>query len=175
MFPHLASAKPEDPGGALFVPAQQHGGRIDTPRRQVLYLSSTPVGAVAEVFASLAAWTPQMFESPAGPGARRALGRYELADSARILDLDDAETLRALGLRPSEVVSPDRQVTQRWARSVVAQRRWDGARWWSFHDSRWYSYGLWDRRDLRLIGVDPLSLDHPAVVEAATVLRRSRG
>lgn len=140
----------------------------------MLYLSSAPAGAVAEVFATLASWTPAMLESPAGRGARRALAQYELADRAKILDLDDAEALLTLGLRPSDVVSPDREVTQRWARSVVAARRWAGVRWWSRHDSRWYSYGLWDRRELSVTSIEPLSLDHPAVIEAARILRRPR-
>ena len=138
----------------------------------MIYLSSAPAGAVAEVFAPLGSWSPRMFESPSTPRARRALGRYELGDRARILDLDDAETLRTLGLRPSEVVSADRAVTQRWAQAVVKQRRWDGVRWWSFHEPRWYSYGLWDRRHLTVIGVERLALDHSAVVEAATLLHR---
>lgn len=140
----------------------------------MIYLSSAPAGAVAEVFAPLGSWSARMFESPSTPRARRALGRYELGDRAPILDLDDADALRALGVRPSDVVTPDRAVTQRWAKRVVGKRRWDGVRWWSFYDSRWYSYGLWERRHLTVIGVEPLSLDHPAVVEAATVLRRSR-
>lgn len=168
-------ARPDEPGGALFARTHQGGGRIDVPGRSVLYLSSAPAGAVAEVFAPLASWTPQMFGSPAGPAARRALGRYGLADDANVLDLDDAESLRRLGLRPSEVVSSDRAVTQRWARTIAAQQRWDGVRWWSYYDPRWYSYGLWDRRHLTVTSVEPLSLEHPAVVEAAIVLRRPRG
>lgn len=155
------------------MPAQQGGGRVDVPGRAVLYLSSAAAGAVAEVFATLGSWTPQMFESQARPRARRALARYELAESARVLDLDDPVTLRELGLRPSEVVSPDRALTQRWA-TAVDDRRWAGVRWWSYHDSRWYSYGLWDRTQLLVNGVEPLSLHHPAVMEAATVLRRPR-
>ena len=115
-----------------------------------------------------------MFVSPTIPGAPRSIGRYKLADRAKILDLDDAEALRALGIRPSEVVTPDRAVTQRWARRVVDQQRWDGVRWWSFYDSHWYSYGLWERRHLKVLGVEPLSLDHPAVIEGATMLRRPR-
>ena len=140
----------------------------------VLYLSTSPVGAIVEVFASLAVWESKMFVSPTTPGATRSLGRYKLADRAKILDLDDVDALRALGLRPSEVVTPDRSVTQRWAKRVVEERRWDGVRWWSFHDSHWHSYGIWGRRHLSVLDVEPLSLDHPAVVEAATVLRRPR-
>lgn len=155
------------------MPAQQGAGRVDVPGRPVQYLSSAPAGAVAEVFAPLASWTARMFESPARPHARRALGRYELAERASVLDLDDPVMLRELGLRPSEVVSRDRAFTQRWA-GAIDKRRWAGVRWWSYYDSRWYSYGLWDRHYLTVAGVEPLSLDHPAVVEAATVLRRPR-
>lgn len=147
---------------------------MDVPGVRVLYLSSSPVGAIVEVFATLAVWEPRMFISPTLPGAPRSLGRYELSHDAKILDLDDAGALRRLGVRPSEVVSPDRTVTQRWARRVIDERRWDGVRWWSFHDSRWHSYGIWDRKDLRVLGVEPLSLQHPAVVDAATALRRPR-
>lgn len=129
---------------------------------------------MAEVFASLAVWEPKIFVSPTTPRAARSLGRYRLAADARILDLDDAKTLQALGVRPSEVVTADRAVTQRWAKRVVDERRWDGVRWWSFHDPSWYSYGVWERRHLAVIGVEPLGLDHPAVVEAATRLRRPR-
>lgn len=157
------------------MPAQQGGGRVDVPGRTVLYLSSAPAGAVAEVFAPLASWLPQMFVSPTQPRARRSLARYELAESAEVLDLDDAAALGSLGLRPSEVVSSDRTVTQRWAGAIAGQRRWEGVRWWSYYDPRWYSYGLWDRRHLTVTGVEPLSLDHPAVVEAATALRRPLG
>ena len=115
-----------------------------------------------------------MFVSPTTPGATRSLGRYNLADGAKILDLDDVDALRALGLRPSEVVTPDRSVTQRWAKRVFDERRWDGVRWWSYYDARWYSYALWDRRELSVISVELLSLEHVAVAEAANVLRRQR-
>ncbi len=148
---------------------------MDVPGRRVLYLSSSPAGAVAEVFAPLATWTPTMFASPARPVARRALGRYELPSDASVLDLDDATVLRDLGLRPSAVVSMDRAVTQDWARTIAAQRRWAGVRWWSRYDSRWHSYGLWDSGQLKVTGVEQLSLEHPAVIEAATVLRPGRG
>ena len=174
VFPYLAGAKTDEPGGALFVRQPQGTGRVDLPGLRVLYLSSSPAGAIAEVFAPLAVWEPRMFTSPTLPQAPRSLGRYELAADAKILDLDDPEALRALGLRPSEVVTPDRAVTQRWAKRVVDERRWDGVRWWSFYDARWYSYGLWERRHLTLLGVEPLSLGHAAVVEAARLLRRPR-
>ena len=51
------------------MPGRQGGGRVDVPGRTVLYLSSTPAGAVAEVFAPLASWLPQMLGNiPFMPG-----------------------------------------------------------------------------------------------------------
>lgn len=140
----------------------------------MLYLSSAGAGAVAEAFGRLAGWSALMLRVPGLPGATRVVARYELAERARVLDLDDVHSLTELGIRPSDVVTRDRTVTQAWALRAFGKKRWVGLRWWSYYDPRWYSYGLWDRRHLTVAGIEPLSLDHPAVVEAATVLRRPR-
>lgn len=115
-----------------------------------------------------------MLETPSLERGHRALGTYELPDRAGVLDLDDPDALKRLGLRPSDVVTRDRLVTQRWALAAYRDHRWIGVRWWSYYDPRWYSYGLWDRRYLTVTGVEPLTLEHPAVLEAATVLPRAR-
>lgn len=141
----------------------------------MLYLSDAAAGAVAEGFGRLTPWTGLMLRAPGMPGAVRVVARYELGDSARVLDLDDPASLADLGIRPSEVVTRDRGVTQAWARKAFATKRWAGVRWWSYYDPRWFAYGLWDRRELKVAGIEPLSLDHPAIVQAAGVLRRARG
>ncbi len=157
------------------MPRPTGAGRIDSPGSySVLYLSSAPAGAVAEAFGGVPLWTAAMLETPSLERGRRALASYELPDRAGVLDLDDPDALKRLGLRPSDIVTRDRAVTQRWALAAYREHRWIGVRWWSYYDPRWYSYGLWDRRHLTVTGVEPLSLDHPAVVDAATVLRRSR-
>lgn len=158
------------------MPRSSGRGRIDAPGRyDVLYLSDAAAGAVAEGFGRLTPWSELMLRVPGMPGAARVVARYALADRAPVLDLDDAAALSALGIRPSEVVTRDRSVTQSWARRAFETKRWAGVRWWSYYDPRWYAYGLWDRRDLTVVGVEKLSLEHPAVVEAATILRRPRG
>lgn len=157
------------------MPRPSGRGRIDSPGHyDVLYLSSAAAGAVAEAFGRLMPWTASMLRVPAMPDAARAIARCELADRARVLDLDDPDALKELGIRPSDVVTRDREVTQAWALRAFRQKRWIGVRWWSYYDPRWYAYGLWDRRQLTVGGVEPLSLDHPAVIEAATILRRPR-
>jgi hypothetical protein len=157
------------------VPRPSGRGRVDSPGLyDVLYLSSAAAGAIAEAFGRLVPWTASMLRVPAMPNADRAIARFELAEGAHVLDLDDVDSLRELGIRPSDVVTRDREVTQAWALRAFRLKRWIGVRWWSYYDPRWYAYGLWDRRQLTVNGVEPLSLDHPAVVEAATVLRRPR-
>jgi len=175
VFPWLATAQARASGHALFVPRPQGAGRIDNPGHyDALYLSSTAAGAVAEAFGNLKLWTPRMFVTPAVPGSVKALATYELPSEAPVLDLDDAGVLASLGLRPSQVVTRARDVTQPWALAIFQQRRWIGVRWWSYYDARWYSYGLWELRGLTVSAVVPLTLDHAAVVEAAQVLRRPR-
>jgi hypothetical protein len=105
----------------------------------------------------------------------RALAQYSLEDAAAVCDLDDAQRLVEMALRPSEVVTKDRAVTQRWALELYNSNRWAGARWWSYYDPRWGSFGLWDVRALRVTGVTVLDdLDQPDVAAAADVLNRRR-
>jgi hypothetical protein len=173
VLPFRADAGEGQPGHPLFIPTPSGAGRVDAPGTySVVYVSSAPAGAVAEAFGGIPLWTSAMLDRPSLERSRRALAAYELPAEAPVLDLDDPDELKRLGLCPSDVVTRDRDVTQRWAVAVYREHQWIGVRWWSYYDPRWYSYGLWDRRDLSVIGVEALSLEHPAVVEAATVLRR---
>ena len=75
-------------------------------------------------------------------------------------------------LRPSQVVTRDRSVTQAWARKVWEEGEWSGVRWWSYHDPRWTTLGVWTTTTLTVAGVEDLSATHPAVIEAAEVMLR---
>ncbi|HVF76235.1 MAG TPA: RES domain-containing protein [Acidimicrobiales bacterium] len=147
-------------------------GRVDNPEQyDVLYLSDGPGGACAETFAYLSVWNDLLLlGSPLLPDSVAAIATYAL--DAAVCDLDDAARLVALGLRPSSVVTRERPVTQAWALRLFAEGRWAGVRWWSYHDPRWGSHGIWDIGALRLEGVEPVTLDHPGVGEAAEVLAR---
>jgi hypothetical protein len=174
VFPFLPKAAPGEPGGALYMPPQG-GGRLDNPDLfSVLYLGDSAAGAVAEAFGRFPEWPASLFEgSPSLPGSSRALARYHLPETARLCDLDDPDQLRALRLRPSEVVSRDYTLTRAWARRIHEQGRWAGVRWWSYYDPRWASAGLWKTGRLTVEEVRVLRRDHAAVVEASrTILRR---
>lgn len=135
-------------------------------------MSDQAAGAVAEAFGEFATWSAALFKgSPVLPGSRRALAAYEL-ENTRIIDLDDPQNLVKHGLRPSQVVTRNRRVTQRWALDLFRKKRWGGVRWWSYYEPDWASFGLWTLAGLRVVNVSPLSQRHPAVQEAMRVLRR---
>lgn len=174
VLPHLPTARQRQPGHPLYLPPRQGAGRLDNPEHYlVLYLADHPAGAVAEAFGDLATWRASMFRgSPSLPGSVRALVRYELADDGMLCDLDDPVELVTRTLRPSQVVSHDRSRTQAWALRLWLERSHDGIRWWSARDPRWGSLGIWSPDHLRVVDVNPLAIDDPAVTTAAGVLHR---
>jgi len=174
VFPYLPDAAIDEPGGALYIP-RQGGGRLDNPDLySVFYASSAPPGAIAEAFGRFPEWTPAILAgSPALPGSARAIAAYHLDEAAAICNLDDAAQLNELGLRPSDVVSRDYARTREWARRLYRDRRWSGVQWWSYYDPRWASFGIWDLATISVSSVRVLTLDAPAIVEAArTIIRR---
>lgn len=148
---------------------------MDNPDRySSLYVGDSAAGAVAEAFGWAATWSRGMLRGhPSLLGSAQALVEYEADDAAlSICDLDDARRLVVLALRPSEVVTRDRAVTQAWAAQIFDAGGFAGVRWWSYYDPRWGSLGLWDVGGLTVAQVTPLTLEHPAVVAAAAVLNR---
>lgn len=176
VFPWLEGAGVGGPGHPTFVPSFG-AGRIDNPDSYLArYLSDGPAGACAEAFFFKSVWDTNMLRGlPTLRGSAQAIASFELDPGAKICDLDDASRLVELDLRPSQVVTRDRTVTQTWALRLFRERRWAGIRWWSYYDPRWGSHGVWDAGALDLREVEPLSLDHPAITEAADVLNRRVG
>lgn len=90
-----------------------------------------------------------------------------------MVDLDDPSTLIATNLRPSEVATRKRTVTQQQAADVYESHSEAVAiRWWSTLESSWINWTLFDRADLALdVGeVAELTVEHPVVHEAAELL-----
>lgn len=155
----------------------QRGGRADHPDYYVWYVARQAEAACGEAFGNLSIWTESMFEFPAIPAARRVLGVYELADDLRICDLDDPHRLIEVGLRPTQVVTRNLSVTSEWAHRIWSQRSaavdgptWQAVQWWSFHRPHWTVIASWERP--RIVELQRLSLDHPAVIAAAESLNR---
>lgn len=174
VLPYLGSARPGEPGHPLFVPPSSGSARVDNPGvYDTLYAGDDPAGAVAEAFGWATTWQSALLRGPPSlPASVRALATYEFAASTVLCDLDDAPRLVQLALRPSQVITRDRGVTQAWALTLFGRGEFAGVRWWSYYDSGWGSFGLWDTATLAVTQVSELTLDHPAVIEAAHVINR---
>lgn len=159
-------------GGALwFARTFQGDGRHDNPERYgCLYLADRPVAAVVEQLARFRGnvLVPGMLRRR---GLPLALARVELDQRARLVDLDRPEVLAERGLRPSQVATRARDVTQPQALAIHDDGA-DGIRWWSTFESLWANVTLFDRasRRLRLRDVTSLTVEAPAVREAMDVL-----
>jgi RES domain len=162
-------------GGPLWFPREYQGAaRHDNPEAYgCLYVSQTPVSAVAEALAPFrgrGALTAAMLER-AGRGL--SLVALDLREPHGLLDLDEPATLAAEGLRPSGVATRVRATTQRDAlRLFHGHRRATGLRWWSTIEASWINLTIFDRarRRLRVRSVELLGAEHDAVRGAAAEL-----
>ncbi|MEO8228988.1 MAG: RES family NAD+ phosphorylase [Chloroflexota bacterium] len=149
---------------------RQGGGRHDdSDRYTALYLAREPVGAVAEAIQAFRGQglTAEALVRP--DGARRSLATIDDTAIPALVDLDDPRVLVARRLRPSSVATGIRRLTQRIAGDAYD----DGAvglSWWSTLEAAWTNVTLFEERLAsrpRVVEAIPLTLDHPALVEAA--------
>jgi hypothetical protein len=165
-------AKPSEPGGALWVPrALQGDGRHDNPEQYgCLYVAEHAAGAVVEQLARFRGnvLVPAMLTRR---GLPLGVAAIELDAAARLVDLDQPAVLARLELRPSQVATRHRDVTQPQALAIHAAGA-DGIRWWSTFEASWCNLTLFDRgvRRLRHADVTALGPDHPALAEALDAL-----
>jgi hypothetical protein len=164
-------ARPDDRDGPLWFPREFQGeGRHDNPSVYgCLYLADRAVSSVVE---QLARFRGQRLTPPLlrRRGLPLALAELELAEGAELVDLDQPVVLRRERLRPSLVATRDREVTQPQARTLHAKHpKAAGLRWWSTYESLWTHVTLFDRaaKEVRVKDVHALTIDDPAVVEAA--------
>jgi hypothetical protein len=175
LLPWRARASAREPGGALWFPRELQGaGRHDNPDRYAcLYVSERPVSALAEALAPFRGTGRLSGAMLSRAGLALALARIELENEEALLDLDDPRVLARVGLRPSQVATGARDVTQ-----AYAERLFDeypeaiGLRWWSALEASLINLTLYDRaaRSLSLLDVDLVELEHSAVAEAAEML-----
>ena len=178
VFPYLSTAKVSQAGHPLYEHTPQRGGRVDHPEYYVWYLARSPEAACGQAFGDLHTWDPSMFVVPFLEGGTRTLATYRLPNELRLLDLDDPKKLLERRLRPTQIVVRNLAVTQAWGYAAWSEsdphdanaRRWDAISWWSYHHPGWPVVASWLRPEL--VELDKLSLEHPAVAEAAKTLRR---
>ncbi|WP_375294952.1 RES domain-containing protein [Brevibacterium sp.] len=182
VFFYDRSAAEGTSGHPYYLHRPQAHGRWDNPDLyDSWYFAKSAEGAVGEVFGNLARWTPAMFDTRT-PGLRRALAVCSVPDELSTFNFDDARNLVTINMRPSEVVIRNKAFTQKRASSLWAETgsdglpRWSGLEWWSFHFPQWTNLMMWvdplEPSPATLREVIPLNLSTPAVIEAASVLRR---
>jgi hypothetical protein len=174
-LPLDSGAKAREAGGPLWFPRlQQGGGRHDNPDLYgCLYVAEEPVSCVAELLAPFRGTGKLLPSMLVRYGKTLALAAIELEDGVTVVDLDDPSTLIATDLRPSQVATRRRTVTQRQAAEVYESHPGAvGIRWWSTLESSWINWTLFDRAEMSLAlgDVDELTVGHPVVLEAAELL-----
>jgi hypothetical protein len=164
-------AKVTEQDGPLWFPRPFQGeGRHDNPDLYgCLYVADRAPSCIVEQLARFRSQrlTPALLRRR---GLPLALAELELDATAKLIDLDDPVVLRRQRLRPSRVATRQRAVTQPQARQL--HERGDdiaGLRWWSTYEALWTNVTLFERAAprLRVSSVVALTLEHPAVVDAA--------
>ncbi len=175
LLPWIGDAPATDPGGALWFPRELQGhGRHDNPVRYgCLYVAERPVSAVAEALAPFRGTGRLTGAMLLRGGLALALAELRLGDEVALVDLDSPRVLADVRLRPSEVATNVRAATQEQAERIFDERPDAvGLRWWSTLEASFINVTLYDRAapGLRFTQATPLTLSHPAVVEAAEML-----
>ena len=166
-------ARPADADGALWFPrAYQGEGRHDNPDVYgCLYLADNPISGVVEQLARFRGQrlVPGMLDRRRLP---LAIAELELDHRESLVDLDDPAELVRRGLRPSEVATRRRDVTQPQALELYRSGKDAGLRWWSTYEALWANVTVFDRaaRRLHVMAVRRLSVEDANVVEAAELL-----
>jgi hypothetical protein len=170
-FAWNGGARTDAPDGALWFPRVFQGdGRHDNPDAYgCLYLSDRAVSSIVE---QLAAFRGQrlMASMLRRRGLPLAVARLELDAERGLIDLDDPAILSRERLRPSQVATRRRDITQAHALALFRRHRGSaGLRWWSTWEAQWTNVTLFDRAatGLRLVDVTELTLEHPDLLEAA--------
>lgn len=176
VFPWDADARAGEPFSASFVPRATGRGRFDLPLASspTLYLAESPEHAIGEMIRSWRgrALDPRHLERAGHPMALAEV--HITASDGPIADLCDPSMLGSLPVPPDRVASRHRSVTQ-----PIALGAWDagyaGLRWWSSFWGDWHTVVLFSDRLQRPMRVDfreptPLTLDTPALVDAARLL-----
>lgn len=165
--------------GALWFPRRYQGeGRHDNPAVYgCLYLTDLPASSVVEQLARFRGQRiiPAMLVRR---GLPLALAAIELADDARLVDLDEPLVLDAHDLRPSVVATRQRTRTQQQALDLFREHpEASGLRWWSTYESLWANFTIFRRAApaLRLFEVKRLGPSDPEVLEAAEFLGLAEG
>jgi hypothetical protein len=172
VFDWNGSALGRTPGGPLVVArARQGSGRHDAPAMYgAWYCSREAVSAVAECIQYLRGHVLSDADFGRVGGTTKAIVSLRVDDALDIVNLDDPSQLVSRRLRPSQVATMRRTVTQKIAASVFEEGA-AGLEWWSTLEAEWSNVTLFYERALRHVVLETpprrLSVRLPEVQQAA--------
>ena len=136
-------------GGPLFVPRDRQGpGRHDAPTLYgAWYCSREAVSAVAESIKFLRGQHLSDGDFRRGGDLAQAIIEFRLDAGLTVVDLDNPAQLVRRRLRPSQVATMRRAVTQKIA-SAVFEEGAVGFAWWSTLEAEWANVTLFHERAL---------------------------
>jgi hypothetical protein len=182
VFPWDPHAADGAPFSARYVPpaGSQTGGRFDMGHPPVLFLAQDPAHALTELLQAFrgTSLTPEhlLRADPNQPGTYHPLAPVETRRpqgvETGLPNLADPAVLVELDIRPDQLASHDRSVTQAISRRVhSAPAGYPAFRWWSALTGEWHVTVLFlDRVSPEAIEYTaPVPLDlHHSEVQAAT-------
>ena len=172
VFDWNESALGRTAGGPLWVArARQGSGRHDAPARYgAWYCSRDAVSAIAECIQYLRGHVLADADFVRAGGATKAIVGLWVDDAIDVVNLDDSSQLLRRHLRPSQVATMRRSMTQTIAASVFDEGA-AGLEWWSTLEAEWSNVTLFHERALPHVAVESpprrLSVRLPEVQQAA--------
>lgn len=177
VLPWQPQADVDEPGGPLwFARPFQSSGRHDNPQLYgCMYVSESPIAPIAETLAPFRGSGAISDAMLVRSGRRLAVACLTLEETERqrdLIDLDEPRTLARNRLRPSEIATRERAVTQRQAAELFDRHPSAvGIRWWSTLESQMINLTLFDRAAGRISLESARELaTEDADVEAAAAL-----
>lgn len=151
--------------------SRQGAGRHDAPALYgAWYCSRHPVSAVAEAIQYLRGQDLTDDDFLRHGARTKALVGLRLHEASYLVDLDDPSQLVMRRVRPSQVATLRRTVTQRLAASIFGEGA-AGMMWWSALEAEWTNVTLFYERVLASVAIvqppRPLSIGIPEVQQAA--------
>lgn len=136
-------------GGPLFIArARQGSGRHDAPAKYgAWYCSRSAVSAVAEGIQYLRGHALADADFHRAGGIVKAVVGLRFDDGLEIVDLDDPSQLVTRRIRPSQVATLRRSVTQGIAAALFEEGA-IGFEWWSTLEAEWTNVTLFHERAL---------------------------
>ena len=156
----------------FFSPRRHQGsGRHDAPDLYgAWYCATQPAAAVAERIQQLRGQTLVDADFHRLGNLSLALAAFRLDPTLALVDLDDPAQLVARRLRPSEIATRRRMLTQQQARSIFAEGA-AGMLWWSTLSADWTNVTLFYERVIAKLSLiappRPLATALPEVRQAA--------